>query len=326
MHSTICADIGNYSVLTSVISGTNTSSVSKMRSLIVDVTHKGDIRNGLHFDDSPLVEIKGKYYKLGRQAGKQPNCLSAAEAGKNQPEIFLPMLLANTPDGFEGSVSLLVPSRDNAAETWIRTAVLGTHEFSVNNQSRIASFTDVEFHRESDTALRYAYTTDTVPKTEGALLIDIGGGTVNAVIATFEDGELDTLWRESFDNRGGIALAKSILDTDHVKAQKTMSASAIMDAIANGNCYVGNRPDRSFEPVFDDCVKTWFKSIRVTIMAAADSYLDEVNRIIWMGGSAELLRPQIEGKEAQFIFPSPQLANINALVYLSGGDAGIEAA
>ena len=316
--NTICADIGNFSVLTAVV-GNHPASINKMRSLIVDVTHKGDVRDGLHADDSPLVGVKGKFFKLGRQAGKQPNCLSAAEAGKSSTEIFLPMLLANTPDGFEGSVSMLVPSRDNASETWIRTAILGHHEFTVNHENRIARFTDVEFHRESDTALLHAYLSGIVPQNAGTLLIDIGGGTVNALIATFEDGQLDILWRESFDNRGGIALAKSILDTDHVKAQKSMSVPSIMDAIAEGKRYIGNRPDRSFEPVFDDCVKQWFKAIRVTVLSAADSYLDEVNQIIWMGGSTELLRNQLESKEGQLIFPSPQLANINALVHLSGG-------
>lgn len=100
---TLCADIGNFSVLTAVADDRCT--VSKMRSLIVDVTHKGDVRDGMHFDDSPLVSVKGKFFKLGRQAGRQPNCLSAAEAGKSNSDIFLPMLLANTPDGFEGSVS-----------------------------------------------------------------------------------------------------------------------------------------------------------------------------------------------------------------------------
>ena len=321
--NTLCADIGNFSVLTAVAESRAT--VNKMRSLIVDVTHKGDVRDGLHADDSPLVEVKGKFYKLGRQAGRQPNCLSAAEAGKSNSDIFLPMLLANTPDGFEGSVSMLVPSRDSASETWIRTAILGTHEYSVNKVGRVASFTDVEFHRESDTALHYAYLSGIIPKTEGTLLIDIGGGTVNAVIATFE-GELDILWRDSFDNRGGIALAKGILDTDHVKAQKTMKTADIMDAIANGNRYIGNRPDRSFEPVFDDCVKAWFKAIRVTVLSAADAYLDEVNQIVWMGGSVELLRPQLEGKDEQLIFPSPQYANINALINLSGGDMEVVAA
>ncbi|NJM19894.1 MAG: hypothetical protein HC907_14955 [Richelia sp. SM1_7_0] len=246
--NTLCADIGNFSVLTAVVDYQPTS-INKMRSLIVDVTHKSEAREGLHADDSPLVGIKGKYFKIGRQAGKQPNCLSAAEAGKNQSEIFLPMLLANTPDGFEGSVSMLVPSRDKAAETWIRTAILNTHEYSVNHQNRIARFTDVEFHRESDTALLHGYLSGIVPKNDGALLIDIGGGTVNALIATFENGELDILWRESFDNRGGIALAKSILDTDCVKSQKSMSVHQIMDAIADGKRYIGNRSDRSFEPV-----------------------------------------------------------------------------
>ncbi|NJL81657.1 MAG: hypothetical protein HC836_15975 [Richelia sp. RM2_1_2] len=322
---TLCADIGNFSVLTAVV-GNKPASINKMRSLIVDVTHKGDVRDGLTADDSPLVEVKGKFFKLGRQAGRQPNCLSAAEAGKNQAEIFLPMLLANTPDGFEGSVSMLVPAFSKSAETWIRTAVLGTHEYSVNKAERIASFTDIEFHRESDTALHYAYIRGIVPPHEGTLLIDIGGGTVNAVIATFEDGELDILWRDSFDNRGGIALAKGILDTDYVKAQKTMKTADIMDAIANGKRYIGNRPDRSFEPVFDDCVKAWFKAIRVTVMSAADAYLDDVNNIVWMGGSVELLRPQLEGKDGQLVFPSPQEANINALIHFCGGDVEVVAA
>ncbi|MDJ0674025.1 MAG: hypothetical protein QNJ36_01265 [Calothrix sp. MO_167.B42] len=314
---TLCADIGNFSVLTAIAD--SRAEIIKMRSLIVDVTYKGDVREGTIQKGSPLVEIKGKCFKLGIQAGKQPNCLSAAEAGKNQPDIFLPMLLANTPDGFEGSVSMLVPTRDRASEMWIRNAVMGTHEFSVDRKPRIANFTDVEFHRESDTALHYAYLAGIVPQSSGTLLIDIGGGTVNAVIATFEDGELNILWRNSFDNKGGIALAKTILETDLVGNQSHMTAPKIMDAIAQDRRYIGNRPEFTFEPVFDDCVKTWFKATRVTIMSAADAYLDEVNQIVWCGGLSELLRPQLEGKESHQIFPNPQLANIHALIHFSGG-------
>ncbi|NJM19895.1 MAG: hypothetical protein HC907_14960 [Richelia sp. SM1_7_0] len=61
-------------------------------------------------------------------------------------------------------------------------------------------------------------------------------------------------------------------------------------------------------------------------MSAADAYLDEVNKIAWVGGSTELLRPLLEGKERQLIFPNPQLANIQGLLSLSGGDVRIIAA
>ena len=318
---TLCADIGNFSVLTAIAD--ERAEITKMRSLIVDVTHKGDIREGVMHPDSPLVKTKGRFFKIGRQAGKQPNCLSAAEAGKNQTEIFLPMLLANTPDEFEGTVSMLVPSRDTKAELWIRNSVIGTHEFSVNKKPRIANFTDVEFHKESDTALLFAYQTGIIPKKSGTLLIDIGRGTVNGIIANFEDDELNILWRKSFPNQGGIGLAKTILETDLVRNQSHMTAPKIMDAIAIGRRYIGNCEEFTFEPVFDDCVKIWFKAARTAVMSAANNYLDEVNQILWCGGCAELLRPQLEGKDNHQIFLNPQYANIHALISLSGGNVKV---
>ena len=318
--NTICIDIGNYSVLSSVVGSTDTTPVKIWRSLIYDTTNNGTVRDGLHRSDSPLVGVNGKYFKLGHQASRQPGCLSAAEAGKNQPDIFLPMLLAATPDGFDGEVSMLVPKRDSNAETWIRTAVLGQHEYSVDKVGRSASITNINFEIESETALLYAFITGLVPSDTGVLLIDIGGGTVNAVASTFCQGHLDIIWRNSYDNSGGIALASAIANTDHVKAQKTMNKADIMDAIAMGKRYICNRPDRSFEPVFDDCLRNWFKAIRTTILSDADSSLSYVTHIVWMGGAAELLRPQLQGKEGQIVFPQPQYANINALIHLNGGD------
>lgn len=54
---TLCADIGNFSVLTAVV-GNKPASINKMRSLIVDVTHKGDVRDGLTATIAPWWKLK----------------------------------------------------------------------------------------------------------------------------------------------------------------------------------------------------------------------------------------------------------------------------
>ena len=156
MH-TICCDIGNYSTLISTVTGRTASPILKMRSLILNVTHNSEVRQGVHNSENPLVIVNNKHYKLGRQAGLYHGHLSAAEAGKSRSDIALPLLLAATPQDFEGEVKLLVPRRDEPSEKLLRAAIVGTHEFCVNGRDAIANFTSVSFYEETKSAAKFAF-------------------------------------------------------------------------------------------------------------------------------------------------------------------------
>jgi StbA protein len=320
MANTLCVDIGNYSVLSAVVSGRDSSDVTKMRSLIYDATHNSESRNTAHPKNSPLVTVNGKSFKVGDKACTYPGFLSAAEAGKSRTDIILPILLANTPDGFEGIVKMLVPTRDEFKEKLIANEIIGTHSFSITADATktdsIADFTGVEFVRETDSAAKFAYETGAINPDDVALVIDIGGGTINIVICNYEDDVFNTVYRKSYDGSGGIALAQTIANTDVVKSYgRTFEIAKIMDAISNNKLFYGNRQDLSFASVWESSVDTWFDALLSRVMASTDKYLDEVTTILWCGGGAEIIRSKVDDQPGHMILDNPQLANISGLIH-----------
>lgn len=320
MTNTLCVDIGNYSVLSAVVSGRESTEVVKMRSLIYDCTHNSDCRNNVHSSDSPMIAVNGKFYKLGKGAKNYPGFLSAAEAGKSRTDVMLPILLANTPDGFEGVVKILVPTRDEMSEKLVRSAVIGTHTYSTTVNSvtcdAIANFTGAEFIRETDSAAKFAYESGVINPSEVVLIVDIGGGTCNYVVAAYEDDVFSVRLNKSLPNSGGIALAQAISNTDVVKTYgRSFEIAKIMDAITEGKTYISNRRDLSFETVYTDCVEQWFEGLISRIMAATDKYLDEVTRIVWCGGGTEIIKDKLANQPLHLVLDNPQHANINGLIH-----------
>jgi hypothetical protein len=322
MNSTICVDLGNYSTLIATVSGREVSPITKMRSLIYDSTHNGECRNGIHTDESPMVEIGGRFYKIGAQAKNFPGFLTAVEGGKTREDIFLPILLSSLPTGFEGIARILVPSRNNLKESLISFAVVGMHTFTVYKNGRkvdsVANITGCEFHRESDAGARYAYESGAINPEDVVLAVDIGGGTCNFLVASYDlDGNFEVRFNKSLDNSGGIALAQSLANTDLVKSYgRVLEIAKIMDAITSGKRYIANRRDLTFEPVWEDCVNQWFNSLISRIMSASDKYLDEVTSIVWFGGGAEILRERLE-KTGHIVLDNSQFANLNELIRIS---------
>jgi hypothetical protein len=319
MTNTICVDIGNFSTLSAVVSGRESTEVVKMRSLIYDATHNSECRNGVHPADSPLITVGNKSYKLGKHAKNYSGFLSAAEAGKSRTDVILPILLANTPDGFEGVVKMLVPERNEMQERLIALEIVGTHSFSIKSDgtttNAIANFTGVEFVRETDAAAKFAYESGVISPDDVALVIDIGGGTINTVVCSYDDDLFNVIFRKSYDNSGGIALAQVIANTDLVKSHgRAFEIAKIMDAITEGKTYIGNRQDMTFDVVFQDCKQQWFDGIVSRVMSAADKYLDEVTAVVWCGGGSEIVRDRLTS-EGHLILDNPQQANINGLVY-----------
>lgn len=320
MTSTLCVDIGNYSVLSAVVDGRESGNVTKMRSLIYDATHNSECRNNVHPLNSPLVVVNGKSFKVGDKASTFPGFLSAAEAGKSRTDIILPILLASTPNEFEGSIKMLVPTREELKEKLITNEIVGTHTYSITRDGSkidsIANFTSVEFVRETDAAAKFAYENGAISPDDVVLVIDIGGGTVNTLVCNYEDDVFNTVYRKSYDNAGGIQLAQTIANTDVVKSYgKAFEIAKIMDAISDGKRFYGNRKDYSFLPVWESCVEQWFDALLSRVMSSADKYLDEVTTILWCGGGSEIIRHKVAGQSGHILLDNPQLANINGLIH-----------
>ena len=314
MNNNLYADIGNYSVLASV----DGNDISQMRSLIYDTTYNGECQNNIHPIESPMIELGVKKYKLGFLAAKFDGFLSAAEFGKSKTELLLPILLANSPDGFSGTVKLLVPNDDLSTQKFIKSAVIGTHEYNLYSNgaviNTVVSYNDVTFSRETDAAARYAFESGILDAEDVALVIDIGGGTINVVVCDVENG-FYVRYRNSYPNQGGINLAQTILATDLVRGyKKNFEVSKVMDAITRGERTIGRNRDYTFEPIYNDCVDQWLKAILSKVMASVDKQLDDVTRIVWTGGGAEIIRHKIINSRMHLILPEPQLANLYGLM------------
>ena len=321
MSNTLCADIGNYSTLIAVVDDRNSGSIVKMRSLLYDCTHNGECRNGVHTAENPMIAYADRHYKIGKVAKAFPGFLSAAEAGKSRKDIFLPILLSATPSEFEGVVKVLVPARDGMKESIISKAVIGTHSYSVwrggKKQDALANFTEIEFHRETDAAAKFAFEVGAVSPDDVILTIDIGGGTCNYLVASYEDDVFSVRFRKSLDNSGGIALAQALANTDLLKSYgRALEISKIMDAISDGKQFIANRRDLTFAPVWEDSVSQWFDGMISRIMASTDKYLDEVTQIVWCGGGAEILRHKLS-QSGHVVLEQPQLANLKGLIQSS---------
>jgi len=319
--NTLCVDIGNYSSLIAVVDGRNSGEITKMRSLLYDCTHNSECRNGIHTVESPMITVNDRSYKIGSQAKAFPGFLSAAEAGKSREDIFLPILLSATPNEFEGTVKVLVPDRDNVKEEIISKAVLGTHAFSVykggKKQDALASFTEIEFHRETDAAAKFAFESGTIAPDDVILAVDVGGGTCNYLVASYEDDAFNVRFRKSLDNSGGIALAQALANTDLLKSYgRALEIAKIMDAISDGKQYIANRRDLTFAAVWEDSVTQWFDGILSKILSSADKYLDEVTNIVWCGGGSEILRHKLN-QPGHIVLDQPQLSNIKGLIHSS---------
>ncbi|MUH00335.1 hypothetical protein F7734_51925 [Scytonema sp. UIC 10036] len=317
MQATVCADIGNYSTLISTVTGRTASPVLKMRSLLYNCTHNGEVRDNVHTAENPLVYVNHKYWKVGRQAGLYKDHINLAEAGKNRCDLVLPLLLAGTPSGFEGEVKFLVPKRDSGAEKLLKTSIIGTHEYSVNGKEAIANFTDVAFTEETKAPAKFAFEAGVVAPNDVILLIDLGGGTCNCGVFAYEDDVFSTRFYKSYDNSGGIGLAQAICNTDLVKSYKrTVDISKIMDALTDGKTHIGNNPDYSFASVLDDCIDTWFDSLLTKVLSSTQQHLDEVTQILWCGGGSELIKNRLI-QQGQTVLDNPQYANIDALIHFS---------
>ena len=87
-----------------------------------------------------------------------------------------------------------------------------------------------------------------------------------------------------------------------------------MDAITRGERTIGRNRDYTFEHIYNDCVDQWLKAILSKVMASVDKQLDDVTRIVWTGGGAEIIRHKIINKGMHLILPEPQLANLYGLM------------
>lgn len=314
MHSTLAVDIGNYSTQSAVIFPDGASPIRTIRSLVYDCTQVREVRNGVTNEHNALITIGDKSYLLGDRAGMYKTHLSAAETGKAKPEIALPLLLASLDSSFQGTVKFLIPKHDDASEAFLRQSLVGTHVFTKNGTNLIAEITDISFYEETKAAAEYAFHVGSVAPHDTLFVLDIGGGTVNYGIFTYEQDIFDCLYYKSNANSGGIELAKAIATTDLVQSFSwTTDISRIMSAISQGRTFIGNRPDLDFRPVYEDCVSKWFKSLLSKAKSDVNSFFPDVTKIVWVGGGAGIIKSRVE-RVGHIVLDNPQTANIAHLI------------
>lgn len=305
-----CTDIGNYSSITALVGDTP----QVIRSAYTDISFTSARTEPTA--DSPSVELDGKKLMLGSRAVKQKQQATAAERGKSATEIVKPFLFAGLRANFDGTVRFLLPDHNNWDEDAIRKALIGDnpHEVVVNGKSYKHRIRAIDFHLETDVAVRHAYSQGKLDVDGDTLAIDIGGGTTNFVVMT-PDG--DILARRSIPKVGGVSLANDIINSDLMqdfakRESAAFNTSKVMDAIADGSLCYGRRYD--FSSVFPGLLENWFSNLIDTIQTSVNAYMSDVTNIMLIGGNASLVREKLGSKPGFYIPEKPQLSNIEGLL------------
>lgn len=319
-ESILAVDIGNYSTQSAVISHRGVSPVNTIRSISFNCTNRKEARDNADNDENPVIELGDTVYLLGQRAGLYKSHFSAAQEGKAKPEVVVPLLLSSLREDFRGTVKMLVPQRNTSEESLLRNEIVKKHYFTRNGKSLRADIKEVEFYEETKAAAEYAYKVGSVAPYDTIFCLDIGGGTLNYGIFSYEDDLFTCLCHKSNADSGGIELAKAICSTDLVKGFSwTTDISRVMSAISQGKRIIGNRTELDFSPVYEECVTSWFRSLLVQAKSHVSSFFPEVTKIVWVGGGAEIVRERIEkiAGDISIVLDNPQNANISHLIHES---------
>jgi len=275
-----------------------------------------------------LIEVEGKRYIIGKQAQELDGEPVFQHNKCELAEITVLVAIEPNPDLdylHLAKLAIALPSDTNESDVEALRKLENyplTKQFRRNGKDICYTIGRVEPLNETEPAFLYAQQQGmfAFPDNPNAVW-DIGGGTSIARIylpsgTMVQDAEIIL--------PGTKELAQQV--ASEVQATFGLNYSPaladIMDAIARGDCLYGTAK-LDFSAIYQDVCEKWVESARAEIRSKWAKYLPNLGEVLIVGGSANLAAPICEASGDRFwIAPEPQLFNIIAMAYISGGFNG----
>ena len=257
--------------------------------------------------DTAIIERDGRIYAIG-QAAKTMHGKAAFDKGKLS--IMFDSIFAALEPAYGQSIlrvenlKIAVPDTRNGEAIAESKKLQGTFEYSRNGQALIATIAHVTLIEEATAAYNYGIENGLYQWSDAINgVIDFGGGTSSGRLYT-SDGLM--LREASITLPGTNQLAQSIQARLLKETGTSADLSAIMDGIESGSYQIG-RNGASFVTHFTSTRDLWLDDIRSKASAQWSQYLNDLGKVLLVGGSASLAADLEERSEKRFkIAPSPQ--------------------
>ena len=269
---------------------------------------------------------QGKRWIVGASARELNNYSNTMNA-LNKTEDALKLVLATVQPSNQKETSLIfdplyitVPDPQQDQDPLLKL-LPGEHQISYNGAEILVKFGTINVVAEGEAGFYYAIQQGVLPKNKLNGILDIGGGTTIGALFNARGQEIRDA-RVVLRKSGAFGLATQITSDPAMKAIARGAAAIdkVLDGIERGDYLYGNTGE-SFKALFDIYHPVWLKKLVSEIVARWDFYLDDLQNIAIIGGSAPLAAPLISNPSNRWFkrCPNPQLANLFGLATLKAG-------
>lgn len=300
--NTLSLDFGNFT-----LKAFDGHDVTTIRSLQTPLAQGQRILKGI--PDSPVVELNGQRWHVGKQCQRYPSTEATVTGDKARlAQLHLAACIAQS-----GTYRLVVSHHSPLEyEAFLKAALLGKHHYRRNGTWIEISISRVDVIAEGWGAYHLTKHQGYLPTKGYTVLIDLGGSTwLSSVYAA--DGEV--VDHDVHERQGTFALAAAIAKDTRL-SQPLMECFSvtspdpilIQDGFQQGHVYGDS--DLSWATWLPEYLDPWWKRIVQTLKARYQSYLPNVRRFLVTGGGSNLVIHKLAGSSAFFVLPEASVANV----------------
>ncbi|MDX2213758.1 MAG: ParM/StbA family protein [Oculatellaceae cyanobacterium bins.114] len=268
-------------------------------------------------ENSMVIEFEGSTFVVG-QVAKDLSGSPVFEKDKVKLARLLVLTALEPMPGADAvrveRLAIALPNSRNDADVESLKAIEGTHEFTRNGQTIIATVRKVEPVDETVAAYRYATQQGLfLSKRNTNGVLDLGGGTSILRLYSVSGSlmrEADLILPGTFD------LARRIAARITRDLSASPDLSLIMDGIEAGDFMLGTT-GYCFHAAFESAREQWLEDIRGQIKTRWGQWLANLGEVLIIGGSAPIAAPLQEATKGRFkIAPNPQTISIVGMLGL----------
>lgn len=275
-----------------------------------------------HSPESPLVVSEGnRIIHMGRSAQRYSLVTPQVITDKLEASNVLDAVRAclgviNGQNTYTVDLAFSVPATDRIIEgkvvqDYLNGLLVKKHQYRHNGTDMTVTVRSVQVVREADAAWKQAQEAGLVPSEGDSLLVDFGGGTVNATLFEPDGYVIDAL---TLDGYGCVKLANMLAENSIIRsAVGAPELHILMDGIATGTNRYGRTPV-DFKPALDEVVPQWFKLVMSTISAQLRDKMGYLEVVVLNGGSSLLLKDLVDGKPGTVFSPDPKYSVVKGLM------------